>query len=224
MKAKISEIFRSIQGEGKYLGVSQVFVRFAECNIDCIWCDTDFTVKEQLDEVELIKRIKGLMPGCHSLSLTGGEPLVQIKFIKSFLPMICKEGINIFLETNGTLVKEFKQVLKYLDIVSMDIKLPSSAGCGEHWQEHSDFLKIAVGSKKDVYVKIVVTQGTIRNDIVTAVELISQVSKTVPLIIQPEFIQRDGLMQKCQEYLYLANGQLNDVRIIPQVHKLMGWK
>ncbi|MBU4333872.1 MAG: 7-carboxy-7-deazaguanine synthase QueE, partial [Candidatus Omnitrophica bacterium] len=176
------------------------------------------------DEVQLIERIKALIQGCHSVCFTGGEPLVQIEFLERFLPMICKEDIKIFLETNGTLPKELEKVLKYIDVVSMDMKLPSSTGCDEHWKEHKEFLSIAVGLRKDVYVKAIITQETNNLDFLTAVELISDVEKTVPLIIQPEFSQRDDLMQKCQEYLYLASGQLNDVRIIPQVHKLMGWQ
>lgn len=224
MKARISEIFRSIQGEGKYLGVPQVFVRFAGCNLDCGWCDTDFSEKEQLDELELINRIKGLMPGCHSISLTGGEPLVQAEFLEIFLSLIKKEDVKIFLETNGTLPDHLGKVLKYLDIISMDMKLPSSAGCGDHWNEHRDFLSIAVGCKRDVYVKVVVTAQTEMKDLVKAVELISDVERTVPLIIQPEFSEKDVLSKICREYLDLAGSKLNDVRIIPQVHKIMGWQ
>lgn len=225
MKARISEIFRSIQGEGKYLGMPQVFVRFAGCNLACRWCDTDFIEKEQLDEVQLIERIKGLMPGCHSVSLTGGEPLVQIEFLESLLPLIGKEDVKIFLETNGTLPDELEKILQYLDIVSMDMKLPSSAGCDEYWQEYKDFLRIAVGSpKRDVYVKIVVASGTSQKDFVTAVDLISSIERAVPLIIQPEFSEQDDLSKVCQEYLGRASCKLNDVRIIPQVHKMMGWQ
>ena len=43
-KANISEIFQSIQGEGKYAGASQVFVRFFECNMHCAWCDTPHAI------------------------------------------------------------------------------------------------------------------------------------------------------------------------------------
>ncbi|MBF0512255.1 MAG: 7-carboxy-7-deazaguanine synthase QueE, partial [Candidatus Omnitrophica bacterium] len=48
MNASIVEIFRSIQGEGKYVGTSQVFVRFGGCNLRCVWCDTPGSVKGSL--------------------------------------------------------------------------------------------------------------------------------------------------------------------------------
>ena len=58
------------------------------------------------------------------------------------------------METNGTLVKQLAQVIDEIDIISMDMKLPSDIGKA-YWQEHEEFLKLA--SKKDVYVKIVIT-------------------------------------------------------------------
>ena len=78
--AKISEIFQSIQGEGKYIGAKQVFVRFYGCNIHCAWCDTPYAIGdvpgrfETFDLSEVLKKTKTLYPGCHSVSLTGGGP------------------------------------------------------------------------------------------------------------------------------------------------------
>ena len=88
MKANISEIFQSIQGEGKYAGVKQVFVRFFECNMHCVWCDTPHSIVDttrRFDQYtldELYKEISNLWESCHSVSLTGVEPLMQSNFIK----------------------------------------------------------------------------------------------------------------------------------------------
>ena len=87
MNAKILEIFPSIQGEGKYVGVAQVFVRFFECSMHCSWCDTPNSIgdgKREFKEYfssELFDTINPLLPGCHSVSLTGGEPLLQKDFL-----------------------------------------------------------------------------------------------------------------------------------------------
>ena len=76
-KVFIKEIFESIQGEGPYIGYNQLFVRFSKCNLNCKYCDTDFTsdlkeysLEELLEETNKFKNI-------HSISLTGGEPLLH---------------------------------------------------------------------------------------------------------------------------------------------------
>ena len=75
----INEIFYTIQGEGPWAGRPAVFVRFADCNLRCRFCDTDFTRKEVLSQEELIERITDicLKNACTRIVLTGGEPMLQ---------------------------------------------------------------------------------------------------------------------------------------------------
>src|SRR3989338_2568550 len=96
MNANILEIFRSIQGEGKYAGVSQVFIRFFECNMHCAWCDTPQSIGAGPREFPrypaqgLLEAIKPLARNAQALSITGGEPLIQADFLKEFLPLARK--------------------------------------------------------------------------------------------------------------------------------------
>src|SRR5271167_2974789 len=109
MNAKILEIFRSIQGEGKYVGASQVFVRFFECNMHCVWCDTPASIGDgkreyqELDLKQVSGQVNALYDNAHSVSITGGEPLLQKDFLKSFCHGLHREGKKIYLDSNGTL-------------------------------------------------------------------------------------------------------------------------
>ena len=105
----------------------------------------------------------------------------------------------------------------------MDLKLPSSSGEPDLWEDHRHFLEIAV--QKDVSVKIVVNTSTRHWEIQRAVAIIKAVSEDIPLIIQPETaadltlgISPLGLFE-LQE---LAADSLPDVRIIPQTHRYIG--
>src|SRR5580698_4850531 len=98
MNAKILEIFRSIQGEGQYAGVPQVFVRFFECNMHCVWCDTPASIgdgKREYKEIGLsdtLFEVDTLYGNAHSVSITGGEPLLQKDFLKIFVQALHREG------------------------------------------------------------------------------------------------------------------------------------
>ena len=97
-EAKINEIFDSIQGEGLYIGCRQVFVRFCGCNLLCDYCDTDFQGGEVYSAQELAKKVSDFpLKAVHSVSLTGGEPLLQYEFLKEFLPLV---DAKIYLETS----------------------------------------------------------------------------------------------------------------------------
>ncbi|MEI6863455.1 MAG: 7-carboxy-7-deazaguanine synthase QueE, partial [Candidatus Omnitrophota bacterium] len=187
IKADIVDIFSSIQGEGVFLGARQIFVRFKKCNLKCSYCDeprdgkaTEYTPLELLSEVKYVELAKGPH---HSVSITGGEPLVYSEFLKTFLKLLKKEGMTTYLETNGTLPRELDKVTDLVDIVSMDFKLPSSTGEKPFWDEHLEFLRIA--SWKKAFVKTVVNENTTKADIVRAAELVKKIKGNIPFVIQP---------------------------------------
>ena len=95
MNVKVKEIFSSIQGEGPVVGYKQLFIRFCNCNLKCNYCDTEFdkTNSEEFSPQELYKKITSEynLKTFHSISLTGGEPLLSAEFLKEFLPLIKRQ-------------------------------------------------------------------------------------------------------------------------------------
>jgi len=218
MEAKISEIFFSIQGEGIYQFIPQIFVRFWGCDIGCCFCDTrnlSYKIKSLEEVVKEIFSFKNFF--YHSISLTGGEPLIQKDFLKSLCRVLKERGQVIYLETNGILYKNLGEVLDYLDIIAMDFKLPSSTQRGPFWQEHREFLKIA--KEKEVFVKAVITPSTVKEDLIRAVEIIKTAASYLPFVLQPVFSYELVLHSKLEEFKRIALDYIERVEIIPQVHK-----
>ena len=229
VKAEITEIFSSIQGEGIFLGAKQIFIRFKKCNLNCLFCDEprNLDVKEY-GSLELVKEVKAIEASKgphHSVSLTGGEPLLYWDFLKAFLKVL-KNNRNFksYLETNGTLPHELENIIDLVDIVAMDFKLPSSTGERAYWHEHADFLKIA--SKKKVFVKAVVTSATDKEDIEKAIQLIKRSCKDIPFILQPASpVKPDDRHvdhEKLMGFLEIGSrSDVNNMRVIPQIHKIL---
>jgi len=219
-RAKITEIFSSIQGEGVYVGQGHIFVRFYGCNLGCKFCDEGKKTKFlEYGPEEVTERI--VNEGGGVLSLTGGEPLMQAGFLKGILPVLKERDFKIYLETNGTMKDRLLEILEYVDIISMDIKIPSSTGLRPYWQEHVMFLKEAV--KKDVFIKAVVTSQTLLSDIEKAVSIVKEIDKNIPFIIQP--VSYNGNVEKIgllSTFYDKVKEGLDNVRIIPQVHKILG--
>ena len=216
-KTKIKEIFSSIQGEGVYIGYKQLFIRFCGCNLKCSYCDTDFdgvknfkdyTVQSLLKEVEKYKDI-------HSISLTGGEPLLSVEFLKEFLPLIDKK---VYLETNATLTDKFLEIKPYIDIVSADIKLESATGF-DTMKLHDDFLKRCSGT--ETFAKIVFNKNIKDDEIKVCADLGKKYG--IELILQPETINNglavdnETMQNVLDKFLLLYD----KVRLIPQVHKFL---
>ncbi|MFH1338365.1 MAG: 7-carboxy-7-deazaguanine synthase QueE [Candidatus Omnitrophota bacterium] len=224
MKAKVAEVFKSIQGEGIYLGEKQVFVRFYGCNLDhCRFCDTKLRSFKEYEPPELLERVKSEPGDFHSVSLTGGEPLVQSNFLKDFLPLVKQEGLRTYLETNATLPEALKDVIEYIDIVAADFKLPSSTGLKDFRGEHEAFLRIAL--RKEVFVKAVICKSTDLADLKRAVELLAKLKRDIPFVLQPNSFEFDmQLTDKIREFKNFALEYLSDVRRIPQMHKIAGVK
>lgn len=248
---EITEIFSSIQGEGLRMGERHLFVRFKECNLNCSYCDEpfDFVLRpclgrslsvvegsaqgerykaEVLTTKEITRRIIELdkNEGPHSfVSLTGGEPLCYASAFAGLIGELRKQSFRIYLETNGTLPDEFTSVCDLVDVVAMDIKLPSVGGTQELWEEHRRFLSIA--KSKEIFVKIVISNAVSIKEFEIACDITSSVSCDIPLVLQPEdseFFsdQRGKLLALIRELQALASRKLSDVRILPRLHKVLG--
>ena len=236
--ANLIEIFSSSQGEGKYVGCRQVFVRLTGCNLRCNYCDTKFRKKEfcnfetsagsmkfykiknpiSTDKVvDTIQSMVNEVP-THSISFTGGEPMLHGDFIKAIAESV---DLKIFVETNGTLFNELEKIIDCIDIISMDIKLPSVVG-KELFEHHRKFMEIA--KKKDLYTKIVISNETTQEELLAALQTIESVSKDILLILQPVTPIHNVEVappEKLLAFQTLALQHLNDVRIIPQTHRMI---
>ncbi|MDR3244165.1 MAG: 7-carboxy-7-deazaguanine synthase QueE [Elusimicrobiota bacterium] len=224
LKAPVYEIFFSYQGEGLYIGMPQIFIRFAGCNINCSYCDTPysktiskkskyFTADDILQKVLSINKKNK----CNSLSITGGEPLIYGAFLKEFLPKAIKKGFKIYLETNGILYKELKKIINLCSIISMDFKMPSQ--CKKNFfKEHKEFLKIA--SKKEVFIKIIITKSVQTAEIIKAAKTIKRVNKTAPLILQPSIDKDKPFIENLYLFYTKTSKIVSNTRIMPQIHKL----
>ena len=223
-EAKIQEIFLSLQGEGLYAGIPQLFVRFYGCNLSCNFCDTKQDSFKTFTTASLMSKILEYEKPYHSISITGGEPLLQAEFIKDFLHTYKKFHRKlIYLETNGVLHKELSKVIEYIDIVAMDFKLPSSTSQTHFWQAHEAFLKIA--SKKDAFVKAVITKDTAAEDISRMSEIVKNVSSDIPIVLQPVTASNENEKpdnEALENFKGIAEKLVNRIEIIPQVHKMIG--
>lgn len=102
---KISEIFYSIQGEGRYSGVPMLFIRTSGCTRACSFCDTKYHIKGNEEPViKIIKLIKWY--NAKIVCFTGGEPLLHFKEIKEIMIAFKDKDIQFHIETNGDLLNE----------------------------------------------------------------------------------------------------------------------
>ena len=211
----IKEIFTSIQGEGPYIGQKHIFVRFCRCNLNCKYCDTDFDIKnsKKYSPFALFDLLKNI--DADTISFTGGEPLMEVEFLKEFLKEY-KNKLNkkIYLETNGVLYKNLEKIIDFIDIISMDIKLKSASGM-ENFNENKKFLDIA--PKKEVFIKIVFDKNVKDEEIIKTTSIIKKYNSLI--ILQPKMpMDKDMDIEKIFNKFYK---HYKNIRLIPQVHKFL---
>jgi len=240
LRANLSEIMESIQGEGLLVGSRNIFLRFSGCNLRCSYCDTPSSLEssdscrfnpvcggygewQEITNPLSVNEVVELISGFKSrwISLTGGEPLLWADFIASLGKHLKPHGYRFLLETNGTLYKELTRCLEYIDLISMDYKLPSATGV-DCSASHHEFLRRA--ENKALYAKIIVDSNTEPGEIGQAMQKIAQNNRNITVFLQPANpvgligappiktlidLQRDCL------------GIFDDVRILPQLHRQM---
>lgn len=222
METKIKEIFSSIQGEGPVVGYKQLFIRFCGCNLCCNYCDTDFeaengsqifTPEQLLDKISKEYKLETF----HSISLTGGEPLLSSEFLKEFLPSL-RNKTKIYLETNATLYEKLEEIKDYIDIISADIKLKSSTGL-QTMNLHRKFFEKCFGI--ETFAKVVFDENITEKEIENCIELGKNYN--LELILQPKMVGGEMSVSSdfCNEILEKFTTHYQNVRLIPQVHKFI---
>ena len=140
---RVTEIFRSIQGESTHAGRPCTFVRLTGCPMRCVWCDSEYTFTggehQTIDAV--LQQVHDF--GCNLVEVTGGEPLAQ-KEALILIQRLCDEGYEVLIETGGYVSLEgVDQRAK----VILDVKCPAS---GEEPRNHWPNLKMLRADRDEV--------------------------------------------------------------------------
>lgn len=161
----VAELFSSINGEGVKAGQLAVFVRFAGCNLNCVYCDTAWANQKEtsyriMEEQEILKEIQ--KTGITNITLTGGEPL-QREGIKELLyQLLSVRDFFVEIETNGSIaLKDYQEFIRQNNVLerltfTMDYKLPQSGMEQEMCLENlkvltaKDTIKFVCSDKKDL--------------------------------------------------------------------------
>ena len=247
LSAPLVEVFASVQGEGGYLGEPQIFVRFARCPLRCLYCDTpgSWAVRKTYRVVEeggsrhlrnpatseeILRHCRRLESGAGrrlTVSLTGGEPLLYPEFIGELAPRLRGEGRRVHLETAGVHPAGLRRVLSQIDHVSMDWKIPSTLEKGDFRELQRRFLCEALGApRRDLVVKIVLTPDVREEEFGKAIGEIAAIDRRAPVILQPATparkVRRRVPPGKLRAFTRLALARLENVRVLPQLHPVLG--
>lgn len=253
--AFLSEVFSSVQGEGPYLGARQIFLRFYGCHRRCVYCDSPETVTAWQpagfrppsfrvegtpgrrdfkkvnnplttgETVDLLRDLNQRAGPHHSVALTGGEPLLHADFLQELLPELRQLGLKSYLETSGDLYPQLEPLLPWLDIVAMDIKLPSVTKNEAAWGGHQKFLARCIERGVDVFTKAIVSADTDTNDLDTACALLREVAPETLFILQPMTpfgeAQNPPGPEQLLDWQARCLAIIPNVRVIPQTHKFI---
>ena len=243
--ANVSELFVSFQGEGVHAGRRQAFVRFGGCPLRCRYCDTPESlvpvascrvvgadgVHHRPNPVTVadleaeVASLVGTAPPLHAIAVTGGEPLVQVDFLEGWLASR-GDALPILLETAGIWPERLARLLPWTAIVSLDVKCPSNTGERPRWDEHAACLSAAVAARRDVYVKMPVDETTLPEEVERGAQLVADAGGPVPLFLTPLTApdsSASAISAATLERLHAAaSGRHRDVRILPQLHKVLG--
>jgi 7-carboxy-7-deazaguanine synthase len=202
---RVTEIFRSIQGESTHAGRPCTFVRLTGCPMRCVWCDSEYTFTggEHYSIDSILDQVRAF--GCKLVEVTGGEPLAQRKAF-TLIERLCDEDYEVLIETGGYVSTAG---LDPRAKVILDIKCPASGeeprndwSNIERLRADKDEVKFVIADENDwLYAKSVIEKYDLEN-------------RTVAVLISPAW----GLVDLQQLANCIAGSGLK-VRMQLQLHK-----
>ncbi|HEY0729196.1 MAG TPA: radical SAM protein [Pyrinomonadaceae bacterium] len=201
---RVTEIFRSIQGESTHAGRPCTFVRLTGCPMRCVWCDSEYTFTggEHVSQDDVMQQVHSL--GCKLVEVTGGEPLAQKEGFL-LIRRLCDEGFEVLVETgNYVSTADLDPRAK----VILDIKCPASGEEArnewsnvERLRADMDEVKFVVADEGDwLYAKRVIQQHDLERR--TLAVLISPVWGRIDLQQLANWVAGSGLNVRMQLQLH----------------------
>ena len=219
---KISEIFESIQGEGNNAGKSAVFLRTAECNLKCVWCDTKYTwdwknydYSKEVNEMS-IKEVRQSLEQfrIRHLVITGGEPLMQQDDLAELLTFL-KPEFYVEVETNGTILPN-NALSTLVDQWNVSPKTKNSGNPLEMCEVNECYTFFS--KKKNCYFKYVVES---EDDLIEINQFISKYSlKKDRVLLMTQAITKEEILSKENNVFTIS--KKNSLGFSPRLH-VMKW-
>ena len=249
-KVRLYEIFTSVEGEGILYGTKTLFVRLAGCPFTCFYCDTtdalaldsgtEYTIK---DATKLID--ESLQDHTYKVNFTGGDPLVQHRAVAQLAQHVHskKENILTYLESSCFDSERFAFVLPHIDIAKIEFKTRDSEFtsteqqhqkmteqallCLKHATSVNDYAEGKNKTATTTYIKIVASSKTAVSEIQ---DLASKILDVVSgcdgaisgFVIQPVYGKSAPNLALLLEMYDAIRPIYADVRVVPQLHKLIG--
>ena len=148
---RLTEIYKSVQGESTWAGLPCIFVRLSGCPLRCVWCDTEYAFYggDKISVEDVVRKCGEL--DCPLVEITGGEPLAQPACV-DLAAALLGEGYTVLIETSGSLPIG---VLPDGVVTIMDLKCPDSGECEKNdWSNidalsPKDEVKFVIASRRD---------------------------------------------------------------------------
>ena len=219
---KISEIFESIQGEGNNAGKPAVFLRTAECNLKCVWCDTKYTwdwknydYSKEVNEMS-IKEVRQSLEQfrIRHLVITGGEPLMQQDDLAELLTFL-KPKFYVEVETNGTILPN-NALSVLVDQWNVSPKTKNSGNPLEMCEDNECYTFFS--KKKNCYFKYVVES---EDDLIEINQLISKHNlEKKRVLLMTQAMTKEEILAKEKNVFTLS--KKNSLGFSPRLH-VMKW-
>ena len=210
---KVVEKFVSINGEGSKAGQLAVFVRFAGCNLDCVYCDTKWANEKdvsysEMSKEEIYEYIKST--GVRNITVTGGEPLLQDGIYEFLEYLSLDKELFVEIETNGSVDISLFKKIDNTPSFTMDYKLDYSKMENKMFLDNlkkldkRDVIKFVSGSQKDL---------EILKNIVEKYNLIERTK----VYVSPVF----GAIEPSVIVDWMIENNLNGMNLQIQMHKII---
>jgi 7-carboxy-7-deazaguanine synthase len=203
---RLTEIFYSLQGETRTVGLPTVFVRLTGCPLRCLYCDTEYAFYggDKWTQQAVLEEVASFSP--HYVTVTGGEPLAQ-KACWPLLSALCDQGYEVSLETSGAIsvVDVDHRVVKVLDL-----KTPAS---GE--LQRNDYSNMALLTGHD-QVKFVICDRADYDWARFKIDEYGLLDRVDEVLFSPSFEQQGAT--ELAEWMLADNLQ---ARLQLQLHKLL---
>ncbi|MCX4084085.1 7-carboxy-7-deazaguanine synthase QueE [Rickettsia hoogstraalii] len=205
---EVQSIFKTIQGEGIFVGCPAIFIRLGGCNLACNFCDTEFEDFELVDIAEILNKVESLAlnskneKSINLVVITGGEPMRQP--IELLCQKLLDQNLKVQIETNGTLYRSLPK--------GVSIICSPKAGKTGYSKIREDLLpKISA-------VKFIVAKNIAEYSIIPEV---GQTCYNIPVFIQP-MDQNDQRLNDENNELAVKLALESGARLSLQTHKFLG--